>query len=125
MIFGVGTDLLDMRRVRQGAALGPAYLERVFSPAERARCGGQADPGRHYAAAFCAKEAVFKALHLDGTGVDLREIETSRDGRGAPAVRLTGRLAEYAREQGAGPIHLSLSWEGELVQSFAVIEARM
>lgn len=125
MVLGIGADLLDARRVYRGLdAVGEAYIQRVFSPAEQACAGTRPDPRRYYACAFCAKEAVFKALGLAGGGLDLREIELTYWETGAPQIRLTGALGRYAEERNLGPVLISLSGEGRMIQACALVQER-
>src|SRR3984893_14547488 len=66
MILGVGSDLIDIRRIEGAIArLGDRFIDRIFTEAERRRCERRANPGPSYARRFAAKEAAAKAL---GTG---------------------------------------------------------
>src|ERR671922_92678 len=65
------------------------------------RSARAARTARHLAARFCAKEAVAKALGMEGWNFrDVEVVATS----GAPQVRLSGAVAERARELGAEPV---------------------
>jgi holo-[acyl-carrier protein] synthase len=117
----VGTDLIEIARVRRALERYPGFRERCFTEAERAYCDSRPNPPQHYAARFAAKEAVGKAL---GFGVARafawREVEIA--GRPKPAVRLSGRLQVWAERAGAGPIDLSMSHSRELATAVAVVE---
>jgi len=90
---GVGIDLLEIERLERALARRPQLAQRLFTDAELAYADAQARPGQHLAARFCAKEAVAKALGLDGWA--FRDVEVvSADGR--PSVCLTGATAERA-----------------------------
>src|SRR5437016_14035124 len=66
MILGLGSDLIDIRRVEAAIArFGDRFLDRIFTETERRRCERRANPGPSYARRFAAKEAAAKAL---GTG---------------------------------------------------------
>src|SRR5205814_8978150 len=66
MILGLGSDLIDIRRVEAAIArFGDRFLDRIFIETERRRCERRAHPGPSYARRFAAKEAAAKAL---GTG---------------------------------------------------------
>jgi holo-[acyl-carrier protein] synthase len=90
---GVGIDLLEIERLERALERHPRLAERVFTEAERDYAAARARPGRHLAARFAAKEAVVKALGLEG-GFGLREIEVVAGE--PPTVRLSGRAAEIA-----------------------------
>ena len=67
MILGTGTDLTDIRRIEKTLArFGARFVERVFTPGERARAERKAHPAATYAKRFAAKEACAKgAGHRD------------------------------------------------------------
>ena len=94
---GIGIDLLEIERLERALERRPRMAERLFSEGERAYAAAQARPGQHLAARFCAKEAVAKALGLEGWA--FRDVEVIATG-GAPSVRLSGGAAERARELG-------------------------
>ena len=117
----VGTDLIEIARVRSALERYPGFRERCFTEAERAYCDSRPNPPQHYAARFAAKEAVVKAL---GFGVARafawRDVEIA--GRPKPAVRLSGRVRAWAERAGAGAIDLSMSHSRELATAVAVVE---
>ncbi len=119
MSVRVGTDLIEIERVRRALERYARFRERCFSEAERAYCDSRPDPAQSYAGRFAGKEAVGKAL---GVGVARafawREVEIV--GRPKPAVRLRGRLAARAQELGVGAIDLSITHSRELAQAVAV-----
>ncbi len=114
---GVGVDLLRIDRLERALARRPNLAARLFTAAERRYAAGQARPGQHLAARFCAKEAVTKALRLDV----LRplEIEVLHGNDGEPLLTLHGEAA--ARAQDAGLlVDVSLTHEGDLAAAVAV-----
>jgi holo-[acyl-carrier protein] synthase len=116
----VGTDLIEIERVRRALERYPGFRERCFTEAERAYCDSRPNPPQHYAARFAAKEAVGKAL---GFGVARafawREVEIA--GRPKPSVRLSGGVRAWAERAGAGAIDLSMSHSRELATAVAVV----
>jgi holo-[acyl-carrier protein] synthase len=94
----VGVDLLEIARLERALERRPALAERVFRPGELAYARSRQRPGPHLAARFAAKEAALKALGIGGLG--LREVEVEGGNRRAPTLRLHGRAAEAAAEQG-------------------------
>lgn len=124
MIHGIGTDLLDARRIRAGLArFGEHYADRLLAPAEHAGYFASRDPARFLAKCFAAKEAFAKAA---GTGlrapVSLRNIAVLRDARGKPHIACAPLLAAWLAEQGVAGHHLSLSDEGDLVLAYVILE---
>jgi holo-[acyl-carrier protein] synthase len=96
MILGIGNDIIDIRRVeRTIERFGDRFLDRVFTPAERAKSDGRAARAASYAKRFAAKEACAKAL---GTGlrkgVFWRDMGVVNMRSGRPTMSLTGGAAE-------------------------------
>jgi len=99
----VGMDLLEIDRLERALRRTPRLADRLFTPGERDYAAGRARPAEHLAARFCAKEAVAKALALEGFA--WQEVEVVGTG-GAPELRLHGAVA--ARAQALG-VTLSIS----------------
>ena len=122
MIQGVGTDLCTIERIAR--AIGnPRFLQRIYTPAERARLDNLCDERRHERAAgmFAAKEAVAKALGTGFVGFGFSDVDILSDEKGKPVVRLHGGAAELAKDAN---VHLSISHDGGMALAFAVIEIK-
>lgn len=102
----IGLDLLEIERLERALRRRPRLAERLFTEGERAYAAARARPGQHLAARFCAKEAVAKALELEG--LNFREVEVVNADSGAPRVRLTGAAAARADQLGVR-VAISLS----------------
>lgn len=100
--ISVGLDLEDLDRWRAGGLRVVDPDSRVFSVAERAYCEQQADPAPHFAARWCAKEAVVKAL-APLARLHVTQIEIGRDTHGRPVA------AWRETEAPAGLLSLQLS----------------
>lgn len=123
MIFGVGTDLVEIRRVREvWERFGERVARRILCPDELNGFYGTGDPVRYLAMRFAAKEAVVKAL---GTGFHhgmwVRDAGIVPDHRGKPCVIFSKRGQSVCRRLGAGDTFISLSDEAGMVLAFAVI----
>ena len=93
----IGVDLLEVERLERALERRPRLAERLFTDGERAYAAERARPAVHLAARFCAKEAVAKALGLEGWSFrDVEVVATTA----APEVRLSGAAAERALELG-------------------------
>ena len=129
MIIGIGSDLIDIRRVeRTLERYGERFLNRVFTDIERKKSDRRAARAASYAKRFAAKEACAKAL---GTGlrkgVFWRDMGVVNLPGGQPTIKLTGgalaRL-EAITPPGLTPrIHLTITDDFPLAQAFVVIEA--
>lgn len=95
MILGIGNDMIDIRRIEQSIArFGDRFLERVFTPVERARSDRRAGRVESYAKRFAAKEACSKALGTGfSKGVFWRDIGVVNLPSGRPTMHLTGGAA--------------------------------
>ncbi len=119
----VGVDLVEIPRIERALArYGDRFLERVFTPAERAYARGRVP---ELAARFAAKEAVSKALGvgmrmLAPDGIGWRDVEVLGDWRGRPEVTLHGPAAERAAELGLTEWAVSLSHTREYAIAFVV-----
>ena len=118
-VIRVGTDLIEIGRIRRSLERYAGFRDRCFTEAEQAYCDSRANPAESYAGRFAGKEAVGKAL---GFGVARafawKEIEIV--GRPKPAVRLSGRVAALAANHGVSAIDLSMTHSRELAQAVAV-----
>jgi phosphopantetheine--protein transferase-like protein len=124
MIYGVGVDIIDPKRIERTLAPDDAFVLRAFTEKERAfaPCDERARID-WYAGCFAVKEAVFKALRDDSFRARAEEIETLREANGSPFVTLYGRTKERAAQAGVTAIHVSLAKEDGLVCAFAVAVA--
>jgi holo-[acyl-carrier protein] synthase len=129
MILGLGSDLVDIRRIAQVIErFGDRFLDRVFTDAERRKCDKRADRAASYARRFAAKEACSKAL---GTGfrhgVFWRDLGVVNLPTGQPSMRLTGgalRRLETITPPGMTPrLDITLTDEPPLAQAVVIITA--
>jgi holo-[acyl-carrier protein] synthase len=126
MIFGIGTDIVAIERFQRFMDGGnSAILERLFTPAERSRCGSRKDGASCLAARFAAKEAFLKAL---GTGlrdgISWLEMEVTNNDLGKPELALSGKAAEQFMDKELTSIYLSLSHDSGSAIAMVVLESR-
>jgi holo-[acyl-carrier protein] synthase len=119
-VVGIGTDLVDIDRMRSIINRRPRFVQRVFTEAERQYCSETRDPSERYAARFAAKEAVLKTLGVGLGGADFADIEVVRMDSGQPMLRITGRAAELAARQGIDRWLITLSHSENLAQAFVM-----
>ncbi|MDE2166678.1 MAG: holo-ACP synthase [Alphaproteobacteria bacterium] len=129
MILGVGSDLIDIRRIERAIArFGDRFLERVFTPMERQRSERRSNRAASYAKRFAAKEACSKALGTGfRNGVYWRDIGVVNLPGGRPTLVLTGGALVRLRAMtpcGMKPrIDVTLTDEPPLAQALVVITA--
>ncbi len=124
MIISIGTDIIEVHRIRETIERTPRFVERVFTESERAYCDskGAAAP-QHYAARFSAKEAALKALGTGWSGkIAWQDIEVCSDAKGAPFLKITGGAREVMEILGATNIHVSLSHTTEHATAQVILE---
>jgi holo-[acyl-carrier protein] synthase len=134
MIIGIGSDLIDIRRIATVIERhGDRFLGRIFTEEERAKAARRARSEKMvvatYAKRFAAKEACSKAL---GTGIRggvwWRDMGVVNLPGGRPTMRLTGgALARLKALTPAGfeaQIDLSITDDWPIAQAFVVISAR-
>lgn len=116
----IGCDVHSVANVVQSIEVfGDRYLQRVFTPRERAECTGAAAAER-LAGRFAGKEAVLKALRVPAdVAIPWPTIEIVADASGAPIVNLTGRAAEFAAFRGVDTIEITLSHDDGVALAFA------
>lgn len=125
VIYGIGTDLVEIKRVETAVRNTSRFLERYYTEKERLliRERGEKRGDRTAAVNFAGKEAVAKALQTGITGqVNLEEIEILRAESGAPIVNLYGKTRQYAEAEEIDKIHISLSDTDTLAMAYAVAE---
>ena len=129
MIVGIGSDLIDIRRIaRTLERYGDRFTHRVFTEVERQKSDRRRLRAASYAKRFAAKEACSKAL---GTGLSgdifWRDMGVVNLPGGKPTMRLTGgagrRLASLVPPSHEAHVHLTITDDDPLAQAFVIIEA--
>jgi holo-[acyl-carrier protein] synthase len=129
MIIGIGSDLIDIRRVEKVIERhGERFLSRIFTDVERAKAERRARNVDTYAKRFAAKEACAKAL---GTGIRQgvwwRDMGVVNLPGGRPTMKLTGgalrRLEALTPAGHDVRIDLTITDEYPMAQAFVVISA--
>ncbi len=123
MIFGIGTDIIEVNRIAIKLEKEESLKETLFTSKEIAYCEKLKSKNQNYAARFAAKEAFFKAL---GTGwregMAYKEIEIINNKLGKPEIFLHGKAKEYSDKLSLKNIHLSISHIKEIANALVIIE---
>jgi holo-[acyl-carrier protein] synthase len=114
----VGTDLIEIDRIRS-ALERPGFRDRCFTPAEQAYCESRRNPAESYAARFCGKEAVGKAL---GCGVLFTWKEIEIVGPPKPGATLSGKTLAYAERVRMSGLDISLTHSHTMAGAVCVVE---
>ncbi len=123
MIIGIGTDIIEVERIRKHIEAGFGFREKVFTQKEIDYCESKTNKAQNYAARFSAKEAFLKAV---GTGLRhglaFTEIEVINDDLGKPEMILHGKALEFMKKMGATNIQISLTHLRDWVNAMVIIE---
>ena len=124
MIFGIGTDLIEVERVAEKMEKKQGFKELVFSAGEILYCEARTYKYEHYAARFAAKEAFLKAIGTGWrNGTAFNEIEIYNDEAGKPEIRFHGLTAKTIADLKLGKIFVSLSHLKTMACAMVVIES--
>ena len=118
MIIGLGTDTVEISRIKKAIERTSTFLEKVYTKKEIEYISKKKNPYPSYAGRFAAKEAISKAF---GTGVrkfGLLDIEILNDDLGKPLVYLSDELIKKYN----GKLNLSISHSKEYATATAILE---
>lgn len=126
MIVGIGTDVVSIDRIEKTLErFGERFVNRVLTPAERARFEATVAKGSHLAKRWAAKEAFSKAI---GTGIHApftwQSITVGRDPRGKPGIIPSPEMERHLQGLGVTAAHLSLTDDAGVAVAFVVLEGK-
>ena len=124
MIYGVGTDIVNIDRVKKILSKNrDGFVKRVLSEHEQALFSNKADSAAYCAKRFAAKEAFAKAL---GTGigqvVSFQDLTVRNNENGKPHFIPSEKLRKYLIEKNIKQAHLSISDESQTAIAFVILE---
>jgi holo-[acyl-carrier protein] synthase len=125
MVIGIGTDIVNINRLKEKLFNNEELRRKIFNRNEIEYCEIQQNPFQHYAGFFAAKESVLKAL---GVGLvhsfDLHQIEIRHGEHGKPEV-LLGLSFEVLLDQGVHHvIHLSISHDVDYAIAYVMVDTQ-
>ncbi len=122
MILGIGMDVCEVARIQRilDAPAADRFVERCFTPGERARCDARRDRATCYAARFAAKEAASKALGVPPR-IAYTDVEVVRED-GGPRLALSGVAEAAARALGVERVHVSITHDAGVAAAPVVLE---
>jgi holo-[acyl-carrier protein] synthase len=129
MIIGLGNDLVDISRIEKTIlTYGDRFIDRIFTPIERAKSDRRANRAASYAKRFAAKEACAKALGTGfSNGVFWRDMGVVNDSSGKPTMALTGgameRLQKITPKGCKAYINVTITDDHPFAQAIVIIEA--
>ena len=123
MIFGVGTDILELSRIQETYnRFGDHFVGRLLMDEEHEQFSRSKSPVRFLAMRFAAKEATVKAMGTGfAHGIWIRDVGVLNNSWGRPEVVWSPRGQAVCEELGIGAGHVSLSDDAGLILAFAVV----
>jgi len=125
MIFGIGTDIIEIKRIKKAISRSPRFIERLFTEQELEFYKKKDMKAQHIAGGFSAKEAVLKALGTGLRGFRWKDIEILRGPIGKPIVRFEGNVKQFIEDNGIGIIHVTISHSKDFATATAIAEVSM
>jgi holo-[acyl-carrier protein] synthase len=123
MIFGIGVDVLEVKRIGETLErFGERFIERLLMPEEQAQLARTQRRERFIAMRFAAKEAIVKAMGTGfAHGIWIRDVGVVQNAWGKPEVVFSERGERVRKGLGVGEGHVTLSDEAGLVVAVAVL----
>jgi holo-[acyl-carrier protein] synthase len=122
LILGIGTDILEVERMKQKLKKQPSFIDGIFTDNEIKYCNQFKNKAERFSARYAAKEALLKAF---GTGwrdgVTFKDIDIINDELGKPEIKLSGVAKQIANKLKVTSIHISMSHTKELANAFVII----
>lgn len=124
MILGIGTDVIEVRRIREAIEkYGDRILKRLFTPTEIEYCSARKNAALHFAGRFAAKESAFKAMGRGwGGDISWKDVETINEKSGAPRLNFYGKALEVLSEKKMTASYVSISHIEEIATAIVVLE---
>jgi holo-[acyl-carrier protein] synthase len=122
LILGIGVDIIEIRRIKDGITKHANFIDKMFSKNEIEYLKSRNLRAEFVAGRFAAKEAVSKALGTGFSGFEFKDIEIDRTAAGKPIVVLKGKAKMIAQKYGNYKIHLSISHGVDNAIAYAIME---
>jgi holo-[acyl-carrier protein] synthase len=124
MIIGIGTDLIEVKRISGAIERhGERFLKRIFTALEIEYCSSRKAAFLHYAGRFAAKEAAFKAMRRGWTGdIAWTDIEIYNEPSGAPHLNFYGKALALVTEKQMSASYVTITHIEEYAAATVVLE---
>ena len=124
MIYGIGTDVVEVKRIKEALHKhGIALAKKILTSQELVTFKQTKSKENFLSKRFAAKEAFAKAL---GTGmrtpVSFKSIEVIHDSLGKPKIKTVPQLTLLVKSHNIKHCHLSISDEKNIAAAFVVLE---
>lgn len=123
MIYGIGTDIVSVLRIKRIVHKHKGFVKRFFTEEEATYFEQINYRAESIAGMFSAKESVVKALGTGFRDFSMKDIEIRKDDLGCPYAVLYRKAKKLFHQKKLSSIYLSISHEKEFAVSVCVIEA--
>ena len=123
MILGVGTDIIEIERIKKAIERTPKFLEKTFTEKEIELFKSKAMKAESIAGNFAAKEAISKAIGRGFRGFAFNDLEVLRDELGKPIVNISDKVKEFLEYEEV-ICHISISHNKTCAIAFGTMEVR-
>jgi holo-[acyl-carrier protein] synthase len=125
LIFGAGTDIIEVQRVEEKLIRTESLKTKLFTPIEIAYCESKHRPALHFAARFAAKESFLKAMGTGWSGGHkFSEIEVVNNALGKPELVVYGKVKAFCEAHGIGAMEVSLTHIKDVAAAVVVLERK-
>lgn len=124
MIIGIGTDIIEISRIKQAIERNKNFKQKLFTSQEQNYFKQINDRVESVAGSFAAKEAISKALGTGFRNFGMEDIEILRDSLGKPNAILLGEAKILGEQLGIETIRVTISHCKQYAVAFAIIEGR-
>lgn len=123
MIFGIGTDIVHVIRMRDSLEKhGDKFARRILTELEFSEFTDKHDQAAFLAKRFAAKEATAKAMGTGfSQGLSLRHIGVKHDDAGKPLLEFLGVAEQFLQDNNIKQMHLSLADERDYAVAFVML----
>lgn len=123
MIFGIGTDIVEISRIEKVVAKNERFAKRLLTEFELTEFVKNKQPHRYLAKKFAAKEAIVKAMGTGiGSGISWQMIQIEHTNLGKPVVVVFSAVDDFFKQHNIGNCHLSISDEQQYATAMTVLE---
>jgi holo-[acyl-carrier protein] synthase len=122
LIIGIGTDIVEIERIKNAMNRKNGFLKRIFNEQEIEYLKRRNLRPEYVAGRFAAKEAVSKALGTGFRGFEFKDIIIEKTALGKPIVTLKGKAKKIAQKNGNYKIHLSISHSNSNAVAYVILE---
>lgn len=118
MIYGIGTDLIEVERIRK-ACEKESFRKKIYTEKEQQLIIGSA---QRAAGNFAVKESVVKAFGTGFGKISPIDVEVLREPSGRPYVNLHGQAKVFFEAEGMQKVHVSISNLKEYALAYVIVE---